>query len=256
MARKIYGTTIALPAPFVAGTCDPVDARLVVETKSDLTTPSTFGTVGDYCKIYEGIIIYVCSEKCSYMYVGPSVEGSGILSTEVQKETNWSKIADSKITPVGENDITLEWDAENGLRLKYKGNVISTIPSTDFIKDGMLNNVILNNNKLVFTFNTDSGKQDIEVDLSTFIDTYDGSNLKLKALSIIENADAPINGDSIDIAVSKISSILNTKANSNNVVTSINGQKGDITLDEYYTRDQINSMFAWYEQETTGIEST
>lgn len=97
MATKLYGTSIALPAPFVAGSCDPVDARLVVENLSDITTNAgdTFGTVTDYCKIYEGIQVYVSSEKATYMYVGPAVAGSGILTTEAQKTDNWRKISSS-----------------------------------------------------------------------------------------------------------------------------------------------------------------
>lgn len=97
MATKLYGTSIALPAPFVAGSCDPVDARLVVENLSDITTNAgdTFGTVTDYCKIYEGIQVYVSSEKATYMYVGPAVAGSGILTTEAQKLENWRKISSS-----------------------------------------------------------------------------------------------------------------------------------------------------------------
>ena len=97
MATKLYGTSIALPAPFVAGSCDPVDARLVVENLSDITTNAgdTFGTVTDYCKIYEGIQVYVSSVKATYMYVGPAVAGSGILTTEAQKAENWRKISSS-----------------------------------------------------------------------------------------------------------------------------------------------------------------
>ena len=97
MATKLYGTSIALPAPFVAGSCDPVDARLVVENLSDITTNAgdTFGTVTDYCKIYEGIQVYVSAEKATYMYVGPAVAGSGILTTEAQKAENWRKISSS-----------------------------------------------------------------------------------------------------------------------------------------------------------------
>ena len=97
MATKLYGTSIALPAPFVAGSCDPVDARLVVENLTDITTNAgdTFGTVTDYCKIYEGIQVYVSAEKATYMYVGPAVAGSGILTTEAQKAENWRKISSS-----------------------------------------------------------------------------------------------------------------------------------------------------------------
>lgn len=97
MSAKLYGATVALPATFVAGSCDPVDSRFVVETFTDLTTNAadTFGTILDtYCKVYEGIVVYVSDEKASYMYVGPS-DDSGILLTDVQTTTNWRKTSDS-----------------------------------------------------------------------------------------------------------------------------------------------------------------
>ena len=97
MALKLYGTSIALPAPFVAGSCDPVDARLVVETFEDLTTNAadTFGTIsGTYCKVYEGMQVYVSDEKTTYMFVGESDE-SGVLLTSVQNAESWRKLSDA-----------------------------------------------------------------------------------------------------------------------------------------------------------------
>lgn len=47
--------------------------------------------------------------------------------------------------------------------------VLSTIDCTDFIVDGMIDNVTLSGSILTITFNTDSGKQDITIDLSEFI---------------------------------------------------------------------------------------
>lgn len=327
MATKLYGTSIALPAPFVAGSCDPVDARLVVENLSDITTNAgdTFGTVTDYCKIYEGIQVYVSAEKATYMYVGPAVAGSGILTTEAQKAENWRKIsssttssdkieeaineaeqnakdyADSKISALDKNDtavagqyvdsvsetdgiitvtrkpvtstnksitigttngldidvnidgktivrdggsgqlsvassalvqyagenainvsevseegntktislklntadkvltqttdgllanINLTWSKVDGLKLIGKdGAAIATIAATDFIKDGMLQNVELKTASdgqpvgdattgtfLVFTFNTDSGKEVINLDVTSLIDVYTAGN--------------------------------------------------------------------------------
>lgn len=340
MAIKLYGTSIALPAPFVAGSCDPVDARLVVENLSDITTNAgdTFGTVTDYCKIYEGIQVYVSSEKATYMYVGPAVAGSGILTTEAQKTQNWRKIsssttssdqieeainkaeqnakeyADSKISALDKNDtavagqyidsvsetdgiitvtrkpvtstnksitigtangldvdvnidgktivrdgesgqlsvasaalvqyvgadaikvsevqegnktislaintndkvltqntdgllvnINLTWDKSAGLKLIGKeGTEIATIPATDFIKDGMLENVELKaasgeqpvgeettGTFLVFTFNTDAGKKVINLDVTSLIDIYtagNGIDITGKAVSIKRDA--------------------------------------------------------------------
>lgn len=309
MALKLYGTSIALPAPFVAGSCDPVDARLVVETFADLTTNAadTFGTIsGTYCKVYEGMQVYVTGEKTTYMFVGES-DDSGVLLTSVQKAESWRKLsdantssdkleeaiaeaeqnakdyADSKVnaldytdtavakkfvTEVSETDgviavkrgsitstgntititdttdggvnldvvssaltqyigqdainvsaesggnktislkiksddkvltqsadgllanIDLTWSTSDGLKLIGKeGTAIATIPATDFVKDGMLQNVELKTATdgepiegqttgtfLVFTFNTDGGSKVINVNVTSLIDVYTGTN--------------------------------------------------------------------------------
>ena len=49
------------------------------------------------------------------------------------------------------------------------GEVIDSIDCTDFIIDGMVENVTLSGNILTITFNTDAGKQNIDIDLTEFI---------------------------------------------------------------------------------------
>lgn len=49
------------------------------------------------------------------------------------------------------------------------GEVIDSIDCTDFVIDGMVQNVTLNGNILTITFNTDAGKQNIDIDLTEFI---------------------------------------------------------------------------------------
>ena len=49
------------------------------------------------------------------------------------------------------------------------GEVIDSIDCTDFIIDGMVENVTLNGNILTIVFNTDAGKQSIDIDLTEFI---------------------------------------------------------------------------------------
>lgn len=52
--------------------------------------------------------------------------------------------------------------------------VIASVDATDFIKDGMVEGVSFDpaTKKLTITFNTDSGAEDIEVDLTSLVDTY------------------------------------------------------------------------------------
>ena len=83
-------------------------------------------------------------------------------------------------------NINLTWSNTAGLKLIGKGGAeIATIPATDFIKDGMLENVELkvataedpieektSGTFLVFTFNTDAGSKVINLDVTSLIDVY------------------------------------------------------------------------------------
>lgn len=76
-------------------------------------------------------------------------------------------------------NINLTWNKTEGLKLIGKDSiVIDTIPATDFIKDGMLENATYDEetHKITLTFNTDAGKQPIELNLSDLVDTYEAGN--------------------------------------------------------------------------------
>lgn len=53
---------------------------------------------------------------------------------------------------------------------------IGKVDTADFTADSFLNNVVLEGNELVFTFNTESGKDEVRVDISKYIDTYTAGN--------------------------------------------------------------------------------
>lgn len=87
------------------------------------------------------------------------------------------------------------------------GTVIGTVDCTEFLVDGMLDDATFNEttHKLTLTFNTASGKEAIDVDLSKLVDTYDGSNLKLKSIAIPStDAVEPAANDSVDSAVANL----------------------------------------------------
>lgn len=76
-------------------------------------------------------------------------------------------------------NINLTWDKTEGLKLIGKDSTaIATIKATDFIKDGMLDNATYDEetHKITLTFNTDSGKQPVELNLSDLVDTYEAGN--------------------------------------------------------------------------------
>ena len=119
-------------------------------------------------------------------------------------------------------NINLTWDREQGLKLIGKDSIeIATIPATDFIKDGMLDNATYDEetHKITLTFNTDAGKQPIELNLSDLVDTYEAGNglgLTGKVFSIKKSAEADSEGflkvGTDGIKVSGVQDAINTAA--------------------------------------------
>lgn len=119
-------------------------------------------------------------------------------------------------------NINLTWDREQGLKLIGKDSIeIATIPATDFIKDGMLENATYDEktHKITLTFNTDSGKQAVELNLSDLVDTYEaGNGLELtgKVFSVKksseEDSERFLNVGTDGIKVSGIQNAINTAA--------------------------------------------
>lgn len=103
------------------------------------------------------------------------------------------EIPAATVTGVATNDKVLGLNGtllSSTLNLKYNsttkkiqllgiGNaVIAEVDASDFIKDGMVNTVSFDpkSKALTITFNTDSGKETITVDLSSLVDTYTAGN--------------------------------------------------------------------------------
>ena len=63
------------------------------------------------------------------------------------------------------------------IELKHGSTVVATVDATAFIKDGMVSDVTITNNILIITFNTDSGKEPIEIPLT---DIFNPSNYYTK----------------------------------------------------------------------------
>ena len=60
MGVKFYGTYIDAPGGMMMGSSNPLDPRIIVETKADLNNPETYGTIsGGFCKVYHGMLVYV-----------------------------------------------------------------------------------------------------------------------------------------------------------------------------------------------------
>ena len=84
---------------------------------------------------------------------------------------------------------------------KHGDTVLVQIDATDFIKDGMVSNVEIVDNKLVISFNTDSGKENIEIPLSEIFnpnDYYTKAQIDTKEQNI--NASIALKANSADLA--------------------------------------------------------
>ena len=92
----------------------------------------------------------------------------------------------------------------------HANNVVDTIDATDFIKDGMVNNVAVVGTNLVITFNTDAGKEDIVIPLS---EIFDPSLLDALSASVVYNTASidVISGDVADLSASVVYNV--TKIN-------------------------------------------
>ena len=82
--------------------------------------------------------------------------------------------SDEVISSIGTNRFgSLLYYDSNTKRIELKNTidtVISSIDATAFVKDGMVNNVAIVGDYLVITFNTDAGKEAINIPMSSFFD--------------------------------------------------------------------------------------
>ena len=141
-----------------------------------------------------GINLDVVSSALT-QYVGKDAIQVGAESGG-EKEISLKLDAADKVLSQGASgllaNINLTWSSTDGLKLIGKeGTEIATIPATDFVKDGMLQNVELvqltggteqnpeglaDGTYLKFTFNTDAGSKEIYVNVTSLIDVYTGTN--------------------------------------------------------------------------------
>lgn len=129
---------------------------------------------------------------------------------------------------------TVEGEKDEIQLIGKNDTVISRIDVADFIKDGMLDTIAFDttdaeNPKLVFTFNTNSGKETISINVKELIDVYVAGNgidvnnnvisLKLDTtgeafLSVSENG-LKLNGvqTAINLAKDEVTTFVNTEIN-------------------------------------------
>ena len=159
-------------------------------------------------------------------------------------------------------DSAVDKEGKKYLRLTGVNGVdLGKVDIASFVKDGMLSNASFNdtNHKLTLTFNTDAGKEAIEVNLSSLVDVYDGSKIKLTAVTLPASYTAPAKGDSVDVAIAKLTKgkstldaaitdvkkVAETAANNaSTAITSSTANTSDIATIKNTQTSQSNALLA------------
>lgn len=127
----------------------------------------------------EGNNDYLIGNEITYPY-GVRKETPFLITPEMitkDLEENVAGLADKVYTSVFSKVDYVASD-KNIYFYAASGDLLFTIDATDFIRDGMLDSVTYDkdNATLQFVFNTDAGKEQIDVNISTLIDIYTGGD--------------------------------------------------------------------------------
>ena len=132
----------------------------------------------------------------------------------------------------------------------------SVIDANDFIKDGMVDTVAVSGSSLVITFNTDSGKEDIEIPLTSFFnpDNYYTKDEIIDAEEVVAAAINDLNNRILSL--SGLTGVISTNVQNNyNSIQNLNEQTEDIydklaeisgrtvDLSGYYTKTEADDKF-------------
>lgn len=162
---------------------DGADGGIDLKANVDGTTIVVNGETGVMSVASAALVQYVGQDAIA---VSEEDEGEKTISLKLNT-------ADKVLTQTTDGllaNLNLTWSNIDGLKLIGKGGTeIATIPATDFVKDGMLQNVELktataedpidkktSGTFLVFTFNTDAGSKVINLDVTSLIDVYTAGN--------------------------------------------------------------------------------
>ena len=172
---------------------DGADGGVDLQANVDGTTIVVDGESGVMSVASAALVQYVGQDAIT---VSEENEGEKTISLKLNA-------ADKVLTQTTDGllaNINLTWSKSDGLKLIGKGGAaIATIAATDFIKDGMLQNVELKTASadqpvgeaqsgtfLVFTFNTDAGDKVINLNVTSLIDVYtagDGISVSGKVIA-------------------------------------------------------------------------
>ncbi len=147
-------------------------------------------------------------------------------------------------------------------------NVLSSIDATPFITDGMIDDVKIEDGKLIIVFNTDAGKETIEIPLSDIFNpdnyyTKDEIDEKVSTINdnISDEASARESGDTaLDGKIGALEAVVDTKANTTdvNAALDLKADKTEIPTD-FYTKGEVdgkdNALQAAIDSNTEAISA-
>ena len=134
----------------------------------------------------------------------------------------------------------VDYDSESKkIEFKHDDNVLATVDTTDFIKDGMVQSVEISNGNLVITFNTDAGKEPISIALT---DIFNPANYYTKAETDAKLAEKANLSDLAEVATSGEYGDLKNKPEN---VSVFNNDAGYLTehqsLADYATKTEVEN---------------
>ena len=153
-----------------------------------------------------------------YFKLGAAGEGQIALGDNIWNESVQIKNGDNVLAYSADYglsaSVSLSYDAE-GKKIKLVGKEganLGEVDATAFLKDGMLESASFENNKLIFVFNTDAGKTQIEVPVADLVDEYTAGNglaLSGKEFSVKVAGESFLSVDGEGVKLSGVQSAIN-----------------------------------------------
>lgn len=152
-------------------------------------------------------------------------EVQGYVGNE-SREPSYEKIEELKKTKVDGAEYKKD---ENKITLTAEGKEVASIDTTDFVKDGMIESVELDGTVLKMVFNTDAGKEEIDIDFKDIVSGVT-SYTKDEIDSMLDEK-----ADKTDIPS------LDEYAKTADVKTEIdNAVSGKVDASDVYTKDEVD----------------
>ena len=206
------GKTVAAAAKDAKDTAESKVASVTATAGSAIEVTGTANdpTVGLKLDISGNVQLTQSASGLKASVIMPKPAVTGVVTNDKVLGLNGTKLSST---------LNLKYDstAKKIQLLGINNAKIAEIDATDFIKDGMVNKVEFDPETkiLTITFNTDSGKQDITVDLSSLVDTYTAGNGITIAENVISvkrdtNSEGFLSVDTAGVKLSGVQDAINT----------------------------------------------